>query len=298
MNYQKHALTIDEQIIKLKNRGLKFEDDEKAKNYLSNISYYRLRAYTYPFQDNSNPNHPFIVDISFEKIIDIYVFDRRLRMLIFNAIEKIEIAFRTKIIYKFSLKDGSHWFENPSNYKDIEIFSQNISKLKKEVDRSTETFIKHYRRNYNNPITPPAWMSLEVVSIGLLSKIFKDIKTCNEKKEIAKDFGLPKIRFLENWLQSLTQLRNLCAHHSRIWNRRFINSTLIPHNTTFQFLSNVNIHNNELYIQLSLIIYLLRIISPGSDFVINIKNLISEFNIINTREMGFPDNWLEEEIWK
>lgn len=63
MNYQKHALTIDEQIIKLKNRGLKFEDDEKAKNYLSNISYYILRAYTYPFQDNSNPNHPFIVEI-------------------------------------------------------------------------------------------------------------------------------------------------------------------------------------------------------------------------------------------
>lgn len=117
MKYSKAPLSISDQITRLKERGLIFHDEQKAANYLSNISYYRLRAYTYPFQDNSDPNHPFIKGVSFEDIINLYIFDRRLRILVFNAIEKIEIALRTKIINIFSLKNGSHWHENLALYR-------------------------------------------------------------------------------------------------------------------------------------------------------------------------------------
>ena len=103
MNYSKPAITIQDQIAKLKARGLRFDDEALAESYLSNISYYRLRAYTYPFQDNNDPDHPFKVDISFEDIIKLYVFDRKLRNLLFDALEKIEISFRTQIIYNLSL---------------------------------------------------------------------------------------------------------------------------------------------------------------------------------------------------
>jgi abortive infection bacteriophage resistance protein len=98
MKFTKQPLTFEQQFESLKNRGLSFGNQEKASHYLSNISYYRLRAYTYPFQDNKDSNHPFIRPVSFEEIIELYVFDRRLRILLFNAIEKIEIALRTKII--------------------------------------------------------------------------------------------------------------------------------------------------------------------------------------------------------
>ena len=107
MKYTKPPLSITDQIAKLKKRGLNFNDERKAAHYLSNISYYRLRAYTYPFQDNSDPNHQFIKEICFEEIIELYVFDRRLRLLVFNAIEKIEIALRTKIVYEFSMANGT-----------------------------------------------------------------------------------------------------------------------------------------------------------------------------------------------
>ena len=92
MKYNKLPITIPEQVEKLKVRGLKFDNETKAQNYLYNISYYRLRAYTYPFQDNSKDGQPFNVDVSFEQIIELYVFDRKLRLLIFDSIEKIEIA--------------------------------------------------------------------------------------------------------------------------------------------------------------------------------------------------------------
>ncbi len=94
MKYEKFPITVSEQITKLKKRGLYFENEIKAKDYLSNISYYRLRAYTFPFQDNTHENQLFNVDISFEQIINLYMFDRKLRLLIFDAIEKINTHSR------------------------------------------------------------------------------------------------------------------------------------------------------------------------------------------------------------
>lgn len=114
MHYNKRPLTINEQLGKLQARGLIFDDEALAKRYLSNISYYRLRAYTYPFQNNSDPDadHKFIrSDIHFSDIIDLYCFDRRLRNLVFNAIEKIEVAVRTRITQEYSTAfNDSHWF--------------------------------------------------------------------------------------------------------------------------------------------------------------------------------------------
>ena len=151
MRYSKPPLSITDQIAKLKGRGLRFADDHKAAHYLSNISYYRLRAYIYPFQDNSDPNNPFIKEISFEEIIELYVFDRRLRLLVFNAIEKTEIALRTKIVYEFSLTNGSHWHEDANMYRNNYFFNKNINSLYEEVDRSSETFIEHYKQMYSTP---------------------------------------------------------------------------------------------------------------------------------------------------
>lgn len=220
MKYIKPPIPILEQIETLKKRGLLFNDEKRAAHYLSNISYYRLRAYTYPFQDNNDENHPFVKKVSFEEIIELYVFDRQLRLLLFDGIEKIEIALRTQIIYNFSLKHGGFWHLNPSLYKDAVRFANHIDSLQKEIDRSHETFISHYKAKYTQPSEPPCWMSLEVSSMGLLSKIFQNLMQSPEKKEIAKHFGITNPAILENWMHCFCNLRNICAHHGRIWNRR------------------------------------------------------------------------------
>lgn len=170
MHYSKLPISFLQQINKLKTRGLQFNSEPNAILHLSNISYYRLRAYTYPFQDNSDPNHPFNVPVTFEQIIELYQFDRKLCQLVFNALEKIEIALRTQIIYQWSMANGSHWQINPSLYRDPVKFANQINSLQNEIDRSHETFIEHYQDTYSSPTEPPSWMSLEVSSFGLFHK--------------------------------------------------------------------------------------------------------------------------------
>ncbi|NBC82871.1 MAG: Abi family protein [Bacteroidetes bacterium] len=298
MRYTKPPLSIPEQIARLKSRGLKFKDENQAAHYLSNVSYYRIRAYTYPFQDNDNPEHPFIKEVSFEEIMELYVFDRRLRILLFNAIEKIEVALRTKIVYEFSIKHGSHWFEDSRMYRNAHFFNKNINTLYEEVDRSTETFIEHYQSTYASPKYPPAWMSLEVISLGLLSKIFSNLRQGPEKKKVTTEFGLTNPIILESWIHALANLRNLCAHHSRIWNRRFTIKPKLPYNTIYPFLNAQNIYDNKLYAQLSCINYILRIISPFTSYVSDLKSLIRTCNLLILKDMGFPDDWEKEKIWQ
>ncbi len=298
MKYSKVPLSISEQITKLKQRGLKFTDEQKAAHYLSNISYYRLRAYTYPFQDNSDPNHPFIIDISFEDIIELYVFDRRLRLLVLNAIEKIEVALRTKIIYEYALTYGSHWFMKASLYHNPKFYTENQQTLQKEINRSTETFIEHYKETYTSPKLPPAWMSLEVVSMGLLGKLFSNLVRGEVKTRVAKEFGLKKSEHLTSWIHALVNLRNICAHHSRLWNRRFTIVPKIPYNTDNTFIQNTKIYDNKLYAQLCCMNYITRIISPDSSFVADLKDLLNTCPLVDCKDMGFPDNWKEESIWK
>lgn len=119
-DYTKRPLPLAEQVTRLKQRGLVFDDENEAIAYLFNISYYRLRAYTYPFQENGEDSeHNFTrKDIHFKDIIDLYCFDRRLRSLIFNAIEKIEVAVRTKIVQVYAESTGdSHWYDDESLYR-------------------------------------------------------------------------------------------------------------------------------------------------------------------------------------
>lgn len=297
MKYSKPPITIAEQIEKLKARGLQFKNEQKAAHYLSNISYYRLRAYTYPFQDNNEEDQPFIGNISFEEIIQLYVFDRQLRLLIFNAIEKIEISLRTQIIYKYAIKYGSHWHLKPELYSNVGQFAEHIESLRKETDRSNETFIKHYKEKYTSPKEPACWMSLEVSSMGLLSKIFSNLKKDEVKSDITTYFGLKDTDVLSNWMYCLCILRNTCAHHGRVWNRRLPPIT-IPKKTLFSYIENKRIYPNKIYAILCTILYILDIISPDHDFKKCLLKLMKNCPTLQEKEMGFPKDWQNERIWK
>lgn len=298
MKYTKPPVSIEQQVQLLKNRGLKFRDPAKACHYLSNISYYRLRAYTYPFQDNSNTEHRFIKDVTFEEIIQLYVFDRRLRLLVFDGLEKIEIALRTKIIYEYAMIYGSHWHDRSELFQNAYRFNKDTSKLYEEVDRSSETFIKHYKERYNSPEYHPSWMTLEVASLGLLSKIFENLKKSSTKKKIVQEFGLKNHLILESWMHAFAHLRNGCAHHGRLWNRRFTTIPKLPDNTSNTFLMNKKIKPNKLYAQLSCMLYILHIISPGHQLIKRLKELINTCPQVDLHEMGFPENWESEPLWQ
>ncbi len=316
MDYSKRPLSLQQQIEKLKSRGLLFEDEQLAECYLFNISYYRLRAYTYPFQDNTSAgaDHRFIKDdIWFSDIIDLYCFDRRLRSLLFNAIEKIEVAVRARLVQVYSESYGcSHWFTNESIYKSIAKTDRNgnpttafallMKDIEGEVNRSNEDFIKHYYNKYDNPQLPPAWMTLEVLSLGTLSKLYQLLKKSQEKRDIAKGFGLNDDRLFANWLHAIAVWRNCCAHHSRIWNRRSIINVQLPTNADYPFLDSHTlrtIHPNKLFTVLCCIKYIINIISPDSDLKRNILSIMGDGgNLLDIDEMGFPKNWKHLGVWK
>jgi len=298
MKYTKPPVSFLDQIQKLKNRGLIINNEALAKTYLSNISFYRLRAYTYPFQNNLDPNHPFNVEVSFEQIIELYTFDRKLRLLVLDAIEKIEIAFRTQIIYQWAMTYGSHWQLDQNLYRSRSQYIKHLASLQKEIDRTNETFIKHYKETYTSPSQPPSWMSLEVSSFGLLSLIYKNLKSCPEKKNVAKHFGLRDFNILENWMHNFSNIRNTCAHHGRLWNRRIAIPIKIPRKPIYNFIVNKQIYPNKVYASLCSMVYIISIINPTSTFKQKVLELMNSCPMKQEKEMGFPINWRKENFWQ
>ncbi len=316
MEYIKQPIALSEQIDKLRQRGLIIDDERLAKEYLANISYYRLRAYTYPFQDNTDKaaDHKFIRnDIHFSDIVDLYCFDRRLRLLLFNAIEKIEVAIRARMTQAYADMTGnSHWFTDETlfehkvvkdrNGNESSAFSLLQAEIEKEVRRSNEDFIKYYNSTYDNPPLPPSWMTLEVLSIGTLSRLYSLLLKSPTKTKIAKDLGLPNDKILANWLYAISICRNCCAHHSRIWNRRSLINVVLPYNTAKPFMDKgtiKKIHSNKIFAVMCCIKYISNTISPNSDLKRHFLSIIGDGgNLLNLQEMGFPANWKFLDVWK
>lgn len=231
----------------------------------------------------------------------------------FNAIEKIEVAVRTKIVQTYAETTGdSHWFSDRSLYKHqskrdrygnmTTAFDLLMKDIESEIKRSNEDFIKHYYNKYDNPPMPPAWMTLEVLSLGTLSRMYQLLKKSPLKKRIAKEFGLNDDRVLANWLHAIAVWRNCCAHHSRVWNRRSIISVQMPTNADNSFLDSSTIRTirpNKIFATLCCIKYISNIISPDSDIKRNILSIIGDGgNLLNLHEMGFPRNWKTLDVWK
>lgn len=303
MRYTKEPLPIAQQIKALREKGLHIKDEAFAAHWLSRVSYYRLRAYTYPFQDNKDPKHPFTHQVNLEQIIGLYNFDRELRVLVFDAIERIEIALRTQIIYQFSLNYGSHWQTEPTLYRDTGRFTEHLSTLQKEIKRSDETFIKHYRQKYSEPSQPPCWMSLEVSSLSTLSKLYQNLKASPEKFAVAESFGIPKLPIMENWLFCFSVLRNICAHHGRLWNRRLTGNIKLPYNLKHPFLTKTEVKDlqglypNKLYATLCAVKYMLDRIEAENQFTESLSRLLDDCPFEQYKEMGFPRGWQKNRIW-
>jgi abortive infection bacteriophage resistance protein len=298
MKYLKPALSTTEQVNLLSERGLRVEDKERAENYLSNISYYRLSAYLLPFQERASNDHKFKDGVSFENILNLYLFDRELRLLVFDIIERLEIAFRTQIIYQYSHEYGAWWYEDPVHFTDNYHYSKNLARIDEEIERSSEVFIEHFKNKYTSPKRPPAWMTFEVISMGLLSKVFRNLENSRAKKEIAKHFMLPSPYILESWMHSMTYVRNLCAHHSRLWNRTLTLKPQLLKKPKGLWLTNNNVNSNKLFAFLSCSLYLLKVINPQTRTGSHFRELLGKYPEINLRAMGFPENWEKEGLWK
>lgn len=300
MHYQKLSIPIDGQIQQLKSRGLLITENSLAEHYLKNISYYRLAGYWWPMQSDK-VNHVFKPNSRFEDVVALYNFDSELRLLVFNAIERIEIALRTRMINHLSHEVDPWWFENALIFKNPSAFIENLRLMDRDLKNSKEVFInQHYRKYHADGRRPPAWKTLEVVSFGLLSKLYGNLGSKIDSKDtIAKELNTVNHTYLRTWLQSLSQIRNICAHHGRLWNKNLPGRPKLLPRPPAPWLTDVPpfSEHHMLYVHICCIKYLLDAISPGHKFSSKLKTLFAKYPTVDLKALGFSKIWEKEPLW-
>jgi len=306
--YTKLPRNLDEQVELLEARGLTVNNKNKAKKVLASISYSRLSNYWFPFLKEPKEDEIFQENIEFDEIFKIYQFDAELRVLLFYAIEQIEVAVRSQIIYQVSLTTSTgFWYEDLNLYKSKNKGLSSLKDILSKTKSTNQDFIKKYNNKYSNEF-PPAWKSFELLSFRGIQQFYSNLNDevphiKKARNEIAKHFGLIHSVF-ESWLKMLVYIRNICAHHSRIWN---ITLTIKPVKlknangnkwiSSWQNPSSQTV-NNKIYPALSIILYLLDRVNPYHQFKARLLDLLAPLKPEQLSQMGFPNNWRTEKLWE
>lgn len=311
-NFHKPAHSVEEQIATLRSRGLAIDDEARARHYLSNISYFRLSAYTRPLYQPGLQEHRFLEGSQFDDVLQLYVFDRELRLLLLDAIERIEVALRAQMTNTLAEHHGAHGYTDPSIFDDRYDHAWLMDKLKKAAEsRDVETFVEHYRRKYGAaPKQPPVWMTMELLTFKEVSRMFSALRHKEDTQRISQHFGWPDT-VLRSWFRCLSDLRNLCAHHARVWNREFGSFPLIPRKAPkgwVQIPGGVAVNQagpqsqiepqRRFYMQLVVIETLMRAVCPESEWSQRVLLWLAQHPHISLRHMGFPDGWEQQAFWQ
>ena len=295
--FAKPATTYAQQVALLQSRGMVFADPAKAEFFLEQINYYRLSAYWLPFEAN-HPSHQFQPGTTFEQVLAIYMADRELRLLFLDAIERIEVSVRAHWAYQMAHRHGPYAHLEMALAQDHKLWLNHLSRLVSEVGRSKEKFILHMNATYQEML-PPVWATCEVMSLGLLSNWYGNLKPIATRTAIAAAFQVDH-ETLGSWLQHLSIVRNLCAHHSRLWNRSMTVTPRVPGNKPArlqgQFVT-AGQDARKIYNTALLTLHLMDVIAPQSGWRGKLRDLLTRGDL-NPANMGFPASWLARPIWQ
>ncbi len=297
LKYTKPSLTPKQQAELLLRRGM-LGDRDFIIEKLGGVSYYRLSGYWYPFR---NSDDSFREGTRFDTVWRRYAFDRQLRLLVMDAIERIEVAVRTQLALHHSQLFGPFGYaEKPESLPD---FKNNIdrekfiARISEEAIRSHEPFRRHFVDKYGDAHPHlPIWMLTEVMSMGSTLTLYK-ASPHKVKQLVANLFEMPA-QVLESWLLCLNTVRNICAHHARLWNRELGIKPWIPLAKQYpEWHAPVAIPKNRIFSILTICRYCMRILAPQSQWAERLQAKLAEFPELPQRDMGFPENWRESPIW-
>jgi len=298
--FTKPATTIAQQLEHLRAEGMAIPNMAQAEHWLRHVSYYRLSAYWLPFEHaKGNLGFRFLPGTSFDTVTALYDFDRRLRLLVLDAIERIEVAVRGSWAYELAQRFGPQGYLDARLYYHGGKYRENLVRLTNDVANSPETYIDHYRRTYDTPAMRPVWMVAEMMSFGQLSRWYALLGDRALRNAIAKPLGLPEA-VLVPLLKHLSTIRNSCAHHARLWNRGFLLRVRVPIKPTalVNTLEPPAAHAPaRLYNALVLIIYLLKHVAPASGWRDDLATLLTQHPTGDLSAMGFPQDWEARPLW-
>ena len=293
MQYEKPFATFDDQVDLLLSRGMQ-GDKAVIRDHLVDVGYYRLSGYWHIFKQEDNSFKP---ETTFGKVWNIYTFDRQLRLIVLDAIERVEVYFRTQLAYELAKNTGPFGFLEQENLPRLndQKYEKFIEKCKDKVAFSREPFIVHFRDKYGDSHDlPPYWMLVNTMDFGQMLTLYKGASV-QIRKKLAKDLGL-SARVLESWLVTLNTVRNICAHHGRLWNRVAGNRPMVPHDNRWHIPFEVS--PDRLFCVLTMLSYLLENIAPDTAWRKRLFELFTEYPDIDKRMMGFAEGWENCPLWK
>jgi abortive infection bacteriophage resistance protein len=295
MAFNKPPTDYATQLQILQSRGLTVNDQEKAEHYLRHHNYYRLCAYRFALSEPADPDR-FLAGTSFDDLINLYEFDRRLRLLALDAIDRIEISVRAQWSYTLAHRLGPFCYTEAKNFTNIQGHQRWLSKLSEELGRSHEIFVEHYRKKYQLSF-PPIWAVCEVMSFGSLSKGFDSLSSGALQKIIADTYGLP-VAILKSALHHLTYIRNHCAHHGRLWNRGLTITFQVPVKKPVDLAAAIVGPSRRLYNTLCLLRHLMKVIDPRADWHSHLPSHLGGAQASHLHAMGMPIDWQTRALWR
>ena len=286
----------NDQVDRLIKRGLQIQDQNQALLFFSNVNFYRFRGYLEPFVDQTRTCdlRPFIVGTTFDAVLERYRFDTRLRVLILEAFNYIEVSIRTQWTYhlSYSQEGGEHSHQDPKFFGNN--YNCNFATLKNDYNERGKDLHGYDFQDC------PTWAVSEVMSFGQLSRWHGDT-ILSVRKNVAGHYQL-HYKVLSSLLRHLTTIRNLCAHHERLWDRDFATKLSRP-KTQMGFFPNPrsffnNAETGKLYNTLVMVAYLTRMITGNLEWTHSLITLLDKYPNIPQESMGFIPHWRDLEIWQ
>lgn len=286
IQYNKTAKSSEELHAHLLSKGLISLDYNEEINKIERIGYHRLLIYMRPLQ-NSEKN--FFDGTTFENILNLYDFDRKLRLLCIDAIEKIEVSIRSAVVNTISITNGPHFYLYGSNFKTESGYKEF---LRKALDTKYLS-IKHYHEKYNDPTLAPIWSIVEGITFGTLSRLVSNLNDDN-RRAVALNLGIHH-RVLVSWVRSLNMVRNMCAHHNRLWNAKME----IDKPKRANYIADEFPQDASTFFARAVVInaFMLKIDSDYN-WSSKLKNLINDHRFVNPPAMGFIPGWDERAFWQ
>lgn len=289
-DYLKPALTFEQQLELLERRGMTVTDRSRALRALQHVSYYRLSAYWYPYRSGKDGFEP---SATFEGALRLYEFDRRLRLLALDAIERVEVNVRTRVTYALAHAYGAFAHEDAATFDSSFGHTRWFADVRKEIARASESFLDHYKTSYAGWPRIPIWMASEVMSLRTLSLMFSGMRT-KEQEHVVFGWGIHR-SVATSWLHTLTYVRNVCAHHGRLWNRELSIRPQVPkHDPAWMTVS-----NRRIYGVLCVLRQLTSSDLGGELWATSARKLLIEFEGEPRWQnaMGVPRDWATRPFW-
>ena len=277
--------------------------------------YYRLSAYWYPFREiiNGTRTNTFLENSHFEDAKSLYIFDKEIKLILLDAIERLEIAVRAEIASVLGCYDTfahtnprllHRWFNEPNLRRNgIVPFEEWTARYNDMVSRSKDEFVKHHWRIYGRESPLPIWIAIELWDFGLTSRFYSGMRV-RDRQVISERFAVPDWQVMESWLRTLNYVRNVIAHHGRLWNLDIVEKPILPrHDAMSAFAPLRHIANVEsrIYSISCILAHFSHVINPDSKWTIRFADKIRSFPAMphaRIGDMGFPSDWYTHDFWQ